>query len=134
MPDRKRQGADNRDWGHEAEALASEYFLREGYTVRDRNWKMGKLEIDLILEKDRQIVFVEVKARKESPTGHDPVAAVDSGKRRRLIKAADVYMQQFEILYQYRFDIVTFSGTRENHVMKHYPDAFIPLANSSKRR
>ena len=134
MTDRRQQGAENRDWGHEAEGLAAEYFLKEGYTIRERNWKMNRLEVDLILEKDRQIVFGEVKARKRGPTSHDPVTAVDFTKRRHLVNAADVYLRRLPVLYQYRFDIVTFTGTRDDYEMRHYPDAFIPLANQYKKR
>lgn len=133
MTDRKKQGSDNQEWGHEAETLAAEYFLKNGYTIRERNWKSGNFEIDLILEKNRQIVFVEVKARKRGPTNQDPVAAVDYRKRRRLIMAADSYLRQLTLLYQYRFDIVTFTGTKNDFEMRHYPDAFIPLVNECKK-
>lgn len=39
--DKQRQGSDNRDWGYEAESIAAEYFLKEGYVIRERNWHMG---------------------------------------------------------------------------------------------
>lgn len=75
---RKELGYNNREWGQKAEALAAEYFLKEGYTIRERNWRAGRLEVDLILEKDRTLIFVEVKAR--SSHGEDPALAVDRKK------------------------------------------------------
>ncbi len=128
--DKKRQGAENREWGQETEALAAEYFLKEGYIIRERNWKMGHLEIDLILEKAQTIIFVEVKARKKGT--QDPVDAVDSKKRMRIIRAGDVYLQQVQGRYQYRFDIVTFEGDRNDYEMKHYADAYLPPVNGGR--
>lgn len=63
----------------------------------------------MILERDRTIVFVEVKAR--SGDRQDPAEAVDRKKRLRIIKAADTYLESLTILYQYRFDIVTITAT-----------------------
>lgn len=129
--ERRKLGEENREWGKEAEKLASEYFITEGYVVRERNWTMGRYEIDLILEKNRTIIFVEVKARRKST--EDAIDAVNSKKRRRIITAADIYLRNLPILYQYRFDIVTFTGSRENYTMEHYADAYLPPVNGSRR-
>lgn len=128
--ERSRRGADNQEWGHEAERVVGDYFLKQGYTIRERNWKCGKVEIDLILEKDRTIVFVEVKARKEET--QDPVLAVGKEKRGRIIRGADVYLRSLPLLYQYRFDIVALTGNRDDYSMKHYPDAYMPGVNGIK--
>lgn len=127
---RKELGYNNREWGQKAEALAAEYFLKEGYTIRERNWRTGRLEVDLILEKDRTLIFVEVKAR--SSRGEDPALAVDRKKRQRTIRAADTYLRMQQVLYEYRFDIVTFIGTEEDYVFAHYEDAYLPEVNSSR--
>lgn len=129
--DRKKIGQENQEWGHEAEQIAAEYFLKEGYLIREKNWKCGKLEIDLILEKDRTIIFVEVKARKADT--QDPVHAVNPKKIMRTVNAADVYLRGLQFLYEYRFDIVTFTGDRDNYRMEHYADAFLPPVNGGRR-
>ena len=77
------QGRENREWGQDAEQIAAEYLLKEGYTIRERNWRMGKYEIDLILEKDNTIVFVEVKARRGDNIA--PVDAVDLRKQSAIL-------------------------------------------------
>lgn len=129
--ERQKLGAENREWGQEAEALAAEYFLKEGYVIRERNWRLGNLEIDLILEKDRTMVFVEVKARSSSED--EALLSINFKKRSRIINAADVYLRRETKLYQYRFDIVTFTGNRDNYKMRHYPDAFLPPVNGGRR-
>lgn len=128
---RQKLGASNREWGQEAESLAAEYFIKEGYVVRERNWRAGKLEIDLILEKERTIIFVEVKARATSED--EAIFSVDFKKRRRIINAANVYLRHQQMLYQYRFDIVTVIGNSREYKMHHYPDAFLPPVNGGRR-
>lgn len=125
-----KRGTKNREWGAFCEQLAADYFISAGYVVRERNWRMGKLEIDLILEKDRTIIFVEVKGR--DGTNQDPVEAVDFRKRRRTINAADVYIGRMNLLYQYRFDIFAVTGNMEKYDCKHIPDAFIPDVNGGR--
>ena len=128
--DKVALGKSNRQWGEYCEQLAADYFLKEGYVIRERNWRMGKLEIDLILEKDRTIIFVEVKARDGNNA--DPIDAVDFKKRRRTINAADVYMGRLNILYQYRFDIYAVKGNKDKYETFHLADAFIPEVNGGK--
>lgn len=127
---RREIGARNNQWGIEAENIAYEYFIKEGYTCRERNWKCAKLEIDLVLQQGRTIVFVEVKARAAET--QDPVDAVNSKKRINLVRAADIYMAELDQLYQYRFDIVTVTGSAENYKFQHYPDAFLPPVNGCR--
>lgn len=131
--ERKKIGQENLEWGHEAEGIAADYYMTRGYVVRERNWHRGQLEIDLILEKDRTIVFVEVKARK-SGSLQEAVMAVDAKKRRNTIKAADTYMQQFEKLYEFRFDVFGITGDKENYKITLFEDAYIPDVNDGKGR
>lgn len=130
---RKALGARNREWGAEAERIAAEYFIKEGYTIRERNWRIGNhIEIDLILEKDRTLIFVEVKSRMKD--GQDPTEAVDFRKRTKMIRGADIYLKQQQFRYQYRFDIVTLTGDKNDYEFKHYADAFLPPVNGGRRR
>ncbi|MDE7181099.1 MAG: YraN family protein [Muribaculaceae bacterium] len=123
-----QRGEKNRKWGAEAERIATDYFITAGYTVRENNWKSGKAEIDLILEKDRTIIFVEVKARK--PETQDPVDAVDRKKRQMIMRAADSYMSHLQVLYEYRFDIFVVIGDPDNYKTAHYPDTIMPTVNN----
>lgn len=64
--DKKKQGAENREIGVIAEQLATDYLFSEGYSVRERNWRIGnRIEVDIIAEKNFTVAFVEVKSRKE---------------------------------------------------------------------
>lgn len=129
--DSKLRGKTNREWGYEAESIAAEYLIGEGYTIRDRNWKSGNIEIDIIAQKERVIAFVEVKARVGNFS--DPLDTVDSKRRTKLIRGADIYLQRLDPLYFFRFDIITVSGTKEDYIVEHIPDAFMPPVGGPKR-
>lgn len=119
-------GRANYEWGRMAEQLAAEYFIRLGYTVRERNWRPGPvgLEVDLITQIDSTIIFVEVKARSgEWQSAED---AVDDKKIMRLCGAADIYLSSIPEEVEYRFDIVTVTGNAVSHSLNHIENAFMP--------
>lgn len=117
-----RQGASNREWGALAESIAADWLLTRGYTLRERNYRFRDVEIDIIAQKDDEIIFVEVKAR----TGKDqnPLDAVDARKRKKIMFGADIYLRNLDQLFFYRFDIITITGTPEHYVLAHYPDSY----------
>ena len=117
----------SRELGQKAENIAYEYLLKEGYIIKERNWRLGStIEVDLIIQHARTLIFVEVKARQYLD---EALAAIDTKKRRKIIKAADIYLRHQEEDFEYRFDIIVIIGTPENYVIEHYPNAFIPLVN-----
>lgn len=113
-------------WGKEAEQIAADYLMREGYTIRERNWRPGAShkEIDIIAQKDTTMVFVEVKARHSAD--YDPADAVDSRKIRFICQAADAYLRRLPHDFDYRFDIIAITGSPGEHTLSHLPDAFMP--------
>ncbi len=129
MIDKRKQGAANREWGQQAENIAAEYLMTHGYIIRERNWRVGnKIEIDIIAEKDGTVIFVEVKARKGDFESADD--AVDTPKRKKMIKGGDIYLRNLPHLFPYRLDIITVTGTPESYELKHLEDAFLPPLGS----
>lgn len=112
-------------WG---ESVAREYLLRQGYAIGAENSKWGGVEIDFIAMKDNRICFVEVKTR--STDFVDPLEAVDSRKRSRMVRAADSYMRAFNIPFEPQFDIILVVGNPEDYRIEHIPDAFFPTLNN----
>ena len=123
-------------WGRDAEALAVEHLVREGYTVREQRWRpgAGHAEIDIIAELPGVIVFVEVKARtpyegqpreewSADPTS--PAESIDLPKCRRISRAANTYLRMMPYDCDYRFDIITVLGYPDDYILTHIPDAFI---------
>lgn len=80
------------DVGHTGEAIAAKYYRQRGWLLLNHNYRTRMGEIDLILYKENTLVFAEVKTRTGLMLDR-PAAAVDAHKRRRLILAAQQYLQ-----------------------------------------
>ena len=65
--------------GKKFEKLAAKYFEQQGFKIVERNWRTGHKEIDLIIQKDNLLVFVEVKSAYTKKFGH-PSERVDKKK------------------------------------------------------
>ena len=59
------------------EAEAAKMLEAKGFRILEHNWRMGHLEVDLIAESKKEIVFAEVKARTRILNGKLPEANVD---------------------------------------------------------
>jgi len=55
--------ADHNLLGELGEQRAQAYLHSNGYKIKHVNWTFGKLEIDIVAEKDGWLVIVEVKTR-----------------------------------------------------------------------
>ncbi|MGN1246880.1 MAG: YraN family protein [Muribaculaceae bacterium] len=112
--------------GQIGEDMAAEYLIKNGYIVRDRNWRLNKLEIDIVAEKGNRIVIVEVKTRALD-TQVNPLDAVTPAKMRHMVNAANAYMRYNKLPHEVQFDLITIVGdNRENAQITHLADAFRP--------
>ncbi len=66
------------------------YRLR-GYRIIGANVRAGRNELDLIVRRGRDLTFVEVKERRTEGFG-GAVGAIDAEKRRRVRRAAQVWL------------------------------------------
>jgi putative endonuclease len=82
-----------RELGASGEQLAAEWYEARGYRVVDRNWRCREGELDLVLRRDRTLVFCEVKTRSSAAFGA-PAEAVTATKQRRLRALAARYLRE----------------------------------------
>ena len=111
------------------EAEAAKMLEQKGFKILEHNWRMGHLEVDLIAESKKEIVFVEVKARTCILNGKMPEENVDEIKMRRVIAAANAYLKYHRIEKQPRFDVVGIlvdRNTNEITYRRYVEDAFQP--------
>lgn len=121
--------AEHNELGKWGEELAAKYLEQKGYVIRDRDWRQGKLDLDIVAVADdgETVVFVEVKARKTNAFGQ-PEQAVDAKKIKRLARAADSYVKLLGVSAPLRFDIVSIIGDqKEAQTIEHIVDAFNPM-------
>lgn len=109
-------------FGCSGEGLAFGYLLARGYRVRERNWRFGRGEVDLICEDGAAIVFVEVKSRRGLLFG-GAAEAVDRRKQRQLMALARVYMGRHPDR-PCRFDVVCVDLRRAKPAIRLLKDAF----------
>ncbi len=113
------------DWG---ETLATEYLVRKGYVVKERNWHLGNRDIDIIVlsEDLLTVVFVEVKTRRWDDV-IDPTEAVTPQKIRSIGYCANAYIKEQNLDMEIRFDIITVVGSPDSkQEINHIEDAFNP--------
>jgi putative endonuclease len=90
-------------WG---ENLAASYLIRQGYQLIERNFRTSYGEVDLIVQKENLLVFVEVKTRSSDAFGL-PEEAITPKKRQHLIAVAQAYLQKFPALnVDWRIDVI----------------------------
>lgn len=117
--------AQHNEFGQISEDRAAAYLMARGYTIRNRNWRLGHKEIDIVAQKNGVLVIVEVKARRDDRFG-DPADAVIDDKIRRLVQAAHAYVRYHRISWPVRFDVVAITGEPGNQTVEHIEDAFYP--------
>ena len=69
--------------GARGEQLAADWYTAQGYQVVARNWRCREGELDLVVARDGELVFCEVKTRSSDRFG-TPAEAVTPAKQRRL--------------------------------------------------
>jgi len=63
-------------------------------------------EIDIIAEKENCLIFVEVKTRSSSAFGH-PEEFVSRNQQKKILEAADFYIEKQDWQGDIRFDIIS---------------------------
>ncbi|HRM56050.1 MAG: YraN family protein [Prevotella sp.] len=121
--------AEHNDLGKWGEDEAALYYEDKGYEILERDWKVGKRDIDLIaLTEDKDtLVFVEVKTRQNNDL-QEPEEAVDVKKMRNLAIAANAYVKLHGLDMDVRFDIISVIGKCSCvESIECFEDAFNPL-------
>ena len=107
-------------WGEQTAAL---HLMHQDYQILERNWRFRHLEIDIIAEYLGEIVFVEVKTRRDGSLS-SPLGAVTPAKMYRLSLAANSFIRCHQVTMNVRFDIIGIVGQDIVHV----ENAFVPPA------
>ena len=78
------------DWG---EAAAGNFLQGQGFTILDRKYRCRWGEIDLVARDGEEMVFVEVRTRRNAAYG-TPAESVTAAKARRLLATCQDYLQK----------------------------------------
>lgn len=115
----------NQQFGKLGEDIAAEYLEKKGYKILTRNYRCGRVELDIICEVNNEIVFVEVKTRTSDLMAY-PEQAVGKSKQRNIRLAAENFMEENQMTLSARFDIIAVIKGDKFEV-EHIEDAFYPF-------
>jgi putative endonuclease len=118
--------ATQQEIGELGEKLAQQHLRKLGYRILATNWRYGHLELDIVARDGDELVIVEVKSRSGIRYEH-PSEAVTSGKMKRIVEAADAFIQEIDSELETRFDIITVIFFGQAHELEHFKDAFYPM-------
>lgn len=99
--------------GQAGEERALEYLSGHGLALVERNFRCKVGEIDLVMQDQGSLVFVEVR-RRESRDYGGAIASVTPAKQRRMVRAAQFYLLRYRSVPPCRFDVVAIDGDRLN--------------------
>lgn len=115
--------AQHNETGKQGEAEAVRYLQDKGYQILERNYRHQHAEIDLIAQKNKLLIFIEVKTRTNLSFGN-PEEFVSYTKTRLVMKAAEHYIFTKDWHHDIRFDIVSVSLANGTTQIRHLEDAF----------
>ena len=117
--------AQHNDFGKQGEQAAVDLLTAKGYAIVDRNWRCGRMEIDIIAQRGTRLAIVEVKTRANDDFA-DPIEAVDRRRQMRMVRAGMAYIEAYDLPHELQFDIIGVTGTPDNFKIEHLEDAFPP--------
>lgn len=98
--------------GMAGEEAAAEWLRANGFEILFRNWRSGRLELDIVATCFDRIHFVEVKTRKAGGLT-SPEEAIDRNKQKTLKRAASLFLATYDVSLEPQFDLIA---------VEHWPD------------
>ena len=120
-------GKTTTDIGRRGERIAAKFLKKNGYRIVAKNFSSAHGEIDIIAEDNGFLVFVEVKARKDSDEYFEnyglPCEAVTKKKQQHIIYTAQIFLKNHPTNKEIRFDIIeVYLGDKAK--VRHIENAF----------
>lgn len=99
--------------GRDAEEACCKYLQQQGLHLVVRNYHGHRGEIDIIMQENQTLVFVEVRFRKNNRYGGG-LESVTLKKQQRIISTAEEYLQNETKIKNARIDVVAMSQKPQN--------------------
>jgi len=113
----------NNELGKQGEQLATHFLIKNNYTILERNYHFKKYEIDIIAQKENTLAIIEVKTRSSAYHGN-PQDFLKAAQIKRLVTAANYYIENNKLDLEVRFDIIAILKQKNNCTIKHLKNAF----------
>ena len=108
--------------------MACEFLITQGFVIRETNWRLNHLEIDIVAERPGEGVLHIVEVKTRSDDAHfDPMKAIGRKKIMNLVNAASGYVRHYRLPMGVQYDVVLVIGRGpENARLSFFPNAFRP--------
>lgn len=113
--------------GDKGEELAVDFLINKGFEILNTNWRFKHIELDIVARDNDKLVFVEVKTRTNRDIER-PQDAITIKKQKNIITAANVFIEQYQIDLEVRFDVISIILNNNYQDIEHIKDAFHPMA------
>lgn len=125
MATRPEQPTPQQIKGEAAEQLAADILQQQGFRLVQRNFSCKAGEIDLIMQDQQHLVFVEVRFRKNHLYG-GAAASITPAKQLKIRRAAQFYMTRLNHQPPCRFDVMAMTLDSKGHIIceNWIPNAF----------
>lgn len=104
--------ATHNELGKLGEEMACNFLLAKGYEILHRNWQAEHCELDIVAKKNNILVIFEVKTRSTNVFGN-PEEFITRTKIKRIIKAAQRYVEHFQLDCEMQFDVISVLKNRD---------------------
>lgn len=120
--------------GRRSEAVAARFLQSQGFSIRDRNFLVRQGELDLVVERGRQLAIVEVRSATTSYL-RCPGETVTRRKQLRVIRATEAYLRRFGLQERdVRFDVIAVRWVKGEAHLEWFQDAFRPESTATATR
>ena len=108
--------------GKEGEQAARDFLISKGYTIRETNWRVGHLEIDIVAQEPaaQRLHIIEVKTRT-SVEHYDPMESINRRKINNLVNAANGYISLHRLPMSVQYDVMVIVGTAPDFNIIDFP-------------
>lgn len=108
--------------GQQGEAVVANLLVQRGWKILAQNWYCKNGELDIVAQKDQQVLFIEVKTRT---SWHFQLSQVITpSKQRKIVTTARFFMAEHNLhslANVYRFDVALVQG---DQLVSYIPNAF----------
>lgn len=115
----------NKQQGDRAEQQACDFLMSQGLTLIDKNYRGLRGEIDLIMQDQQHLVFIEVRSRNDRGFGN-PIESITLQKQQKIIFTAIAYLQEKKLFncVNSRFDVIGITDNKIEWIKDAFSDKF----------
>lgn len=119
----------NQKIGEVGEEIATDYLKKKGYKILDRNFKTKWGELDIVAQRNKIIIFVEVKTLQQikgRPSEFLPEDEITFHKASQLQKMTQIYLsaKKLPLDIDQQIDIIAIEfNTIDDYIVRHTENA-----------